>query len=86
MARQSTRAKGGKSGDSLSEEIQATRLAWNDGMEAVSASLKTLTENLRQLAVGMFNSPLGKRAQRHPATSLTVASIATLTLLRLLRR
>jgi hypothetical protein len=72
--------------DRLSDEIQATRAIWNDGMESLSPTLQQLTAQLRRFAKDMFDSPLGKRAQRHPVASFGIASLAAVLCMRLLRR
>jgi hypothetical protein len=86
MARRSANASRSESAGNLSEEIRATRVIWNERKEPIAESFKAFTSELLLLATEMFDSPLGKRAQRHPAATLTVASLAALAILRLLRR
>ena len=86
MAKQSRSAPRRKSGGNLNDEIQATRVIWNDGVASMAPSWEAFASDLRALARNMFNSPLGERAQRHPVAALSATSIAAVVLLRLLRR
>ena len=72
--------------DSLSQEIQATRVIWNDGVDSTNASLQELIAQLSRFAKDLYDSPLGKRAQRHPVAAIGVASLALLVARKLLRR
>jgi len=72
--------------DTFSQEFQATRAVWNDGMENVNASAQELTAQLNQFARDLYESPLGKRAQRHPVAAIGIASLALFVCRRLLRR
>jgi hypothetical protein len=73
-------------GDTFSQEFQATRVIWNDGIENVSASVQNLTAQLNQFARDLYESPLGKRAQQHPVAAIGIASLALFVCKRLLRR
>ena len=72
--------------DSLSREIKATRVIWNDGVESTNSRLQDLIVQLGRFAKDLYDSPLGKRAQRHPLAAIGVASFALLVIRKLLRR
>ena len=72
--------------DSLGQEIRATLPIWNEGVAATSVSLQDLLAQLNNFAKQLYDSPLGKRAQRHPVASIGIAAVAVLACRRLLRR
>lgn len=86
MAKKSTNSLHEEGGDTLSQEFQATRVIWNDGIETVNASVQELTTQLNQFAKELYDSPLGKRAQRHPVAAIGIASLALFVCRKLLRR
>jgi hypothetical protein len=86
MAKKSANSVREEVGDTLNQEFQATRLIWNEGIQATNASVNELTTQLGQFAKELYDSPLGKRAQRHPLASIGIASLALVVCRRLLRR
>ena len=72
--------------DTLNQDFQATRAVWDDGMEAISPTLKELVGQVTQLGRDLYDSPLGKRAQRHPVASIGVASLIFVVCRKFLRR
>jgi hypothetical protein len=71
--------------NTLDRDFQATRLVWNDGVEALKPTIQDLLEQLTQLGGDLYDSPLGKRAQRHPVASLGIAAFAFVVCRKLLR-
>ena len=85
MAKKSS-ATTGLTWDTLDQDFQATRAVWDDGMEAINPTVQELVEQVAQLGRDLYDSPLGKRAQRHPVASLGIASLVFIVCRRLLRR
>jgi hypothetical protein len=48
MAKKSTKSLSDEGDDTLSQDFQATREIWNDGIENVSASVEELSAQLSQ--------------------------------------
>ena len=86
MAKKSANSQHEEGGDTFSHEFQATRVIWNDGIETVNASVQELTTQLNQFAKELYDSPLGKRAQRHPVAAIGIVSLALFVCRKLLRR
>ena len=86
MAKKSTDSLRDESGATFSQDFQATRAVWNDGIENVSASVEELTAQLNQFGRDLYESPLGKRAQQHPVAAIGIAALALFVCRRLLRR
>ena len=68
------------------QEFQATRVIWSDGLETVKPSAQAFAAQLGKFAKTLYGSPLGRRAQQHPATAICVGLAAVLVCRRLLRR
>ena len=86
MAKKSTNSLSDEDDDTLSQDFQATRVIWNDGIENVSASADELTAQLSQFVKELYHSPLGRRAQQHPVAAIGIASLALFVCRKLLRR
>jgi hypothetical protein len=86
MAKKSTKSLSDEGDDTLSQDFQATREIWNDGIENVSASVEELSAQLSQFTKELYDSPLGKRAQQHPVAAIGIASLVLFVCRKLLRR
>ena len=86
MAKKSTRATQQETINTLGQDFQATRVVWSEGMESVSPIAEELLAQLTQMGKELYESPLGKRAQRHPVAAIGIASLALMVCRKLLRR
>ena len=86
MAKKSTRATGQETINTLGQDFQATRAVWNEGVEAMSPTAEELIARLTQLGKALYDSPLGKRAQRNPVGAVGIASLALVVCRKLFRR